>query len=191
MHGVRHDALRPDIRDATERLVHGVHRCAELLAHHLTAAGETETAIGYWQKAGELALKRFALNEAISHLNQGMEIIGTLPQSAERDGKELDLRTPLGTAWLGHKGWGAPEVWSSFHPALGLAKSLRRHEPLVPIYFGLYISVLTQGRVAEALPWVKEMLTTAEASGDLDLLIMGHRAACTTYFYREIGRAHV
>ena len=113
-----------------------------------------------------------------------MQIIATLPQSAERDGKELDLRTPLGTAWLGHKGWGAPEVWSSFHPALGLAKSLRRHEPLVPIYFGLYISVLTQGRVAEALPWVKEMLTTAEASGDLDLLIMGHRAACTTYFYR-------
>lgn len=156
----------------------------ELLAHHLTAAGETETAIGYWQKAGKLALKRLALNEAVSHLNHGMELIGTLPQSLERDAKELDLRTPLGTAWLALKGWAAPEVWSSFHPALGLAKSLSRHEALVSILYGLWAVVATQGRVAEALAWVNEMLSTAEASGDPDLLIVGHRAACSGYYYR-------
>ena len=156
----------------------------ELLAHHFTAAGETETAIGYWQKAGKLALKRLALNEAISHLNHGMELIGTLPQSPERDAKELDLRTPLGTAWLALKGWAAPEVWSSFHPALGLAKSLSRHEALVSILYGLWAVVATQGRIAEALAWVNEMLSTAEASGDPDLLIVGHRAACSAYYYR-------
>ena len=155
----------------------------ELLAHHLTAAGETEAAIGYWQKAGELALKRLALKEAISHLNKGMEIIDTLPQSPERDGKELDLRTPLGTAWLALKGWAAPEVWTSFHPALGLAKSLSRHEVLVPIYYGLHTNVLVHGRVAESVAWVNEMLATAEATGDPDLLIMGHRSACTTYYW--------
>jgi class 3 adenylate cyclase/predicted ATPase len=155
----------------------------ELLAHHFTAAGETETAIGYWQKAGRLALKRLALKDAISHLNQGIAIIGTLPQSPERDVSELDLRTPLGTAWLALKGWSAPEVWSSFHPALALAKSLGRHDASLPIYYGLYTNVLAQGRVAEALAWVNEMLASAEVSGDPDLFIMGHRAACTTYFF--------
>jgi class 3 adenylate cyclase/tetratricopeptide (TPR) repeat protein len=155
----------------------------ELLAHHLTVAGETETAIGYWQKAGQLALRRLAPNEAISHLNQGMELIGTLPRSPERDGKELDLRTPLGTAWIALKGWAAPEVWTSFHSALGLAKSLGRREALVPIYFGLYSNFLAQGRLAKALDWVNEMLATAEASTDLDLLIVGHRTACVTYFW--------
>lgn len=155
----------------------------ELLAHHLTAAGETETAIGYWQKAGELALKRLALNEAISYLNKGLEIIGTLPQSPERDGKEMGLRTPLGAAWVALKGWAAPEVWSTLHPALGLAKSLSRHEALVPIYYGMYLNVQTQGRVAESLYWVNQMLAAAESSGEQDLLIMGHRAACTTYYW--------
>lgn len=155
----------------------------ELLAHHLTAAGETEAAMGYWHKAGELALKRLALNESISYLNKGMEIIGTLPPSTRRDGQELDLRTPLGAAWLALKGWAAPEVWSNFHPALGLAKSLGRHQALVPIYYGLYISVQTQGRVAESLDWVNEMLATAQASGDQDLMIVGHRAACTAYYW--------
>jgi class 3 adenylate cyclase/tetratricopeptide (TPR) repeat protein len=156
----------------------------ELLAYHLTAAGEAEAAIPFWQKAGTLAIQRLALKEAISHLNRGMEIIGTLPQSVERDGKELDLRTPLGTAWMALKGWTAPEVWASFHPALGLAKSLGRHEALVPIYYGLWASVITQGQLAQALAWVNEMLATAKASGDLDLLIVGHSAACTTYYWR-------
>ena len=155
----------------------------ELLAHHLTAAGETELAIGYWRKAGELAIKRLALKEAISHLNKGMELIGTLPLSSDRDAKELDLHISLGTAWMVLKGWGAPEVWSSFHPALGLAKALSRHDALLPIYYGLCINVQVQGRIAEALAWVNEMLATAKARGDPDLLISGHRSACTTYFW--------
>ena len=156
----------------------------ELLAHHLTAAGQAEAAIGYWQQAGKLALKRMALKDAITHLNQGMEIIGSLPPSPERDAKELDLRTPLGTAWMALKGWAAPEVWTSLHPALGLAKSLSRSDALLPIYYGLHTNVLVQGRAAEALDWVNEMLAIAEASGDPDLLIVGHRAACITYYFR-------
>ena len=47
----------------------------ELLAHHLTEAGLTEIAIPLWQAAGELALKRRALAEAISHLDQGLGLI--------------------------------------------------------------------------------------------------------------------
>ena len=156
----------------------------ELLANHLTVAGQAEAAIGYWQKAGELAIKRLALKEAISHLNQGMQIIGTLRQSPERNVKELDLHTPLGTAWMALKGWTAPEVWASFHPALGLAKALGRHTALVPIYYGLWGAVVTQGRFAEALDWVNEMLATAEASGNSDLLIVGHSAACLTFYWR-------
>ncbi|NOT54999.1 MAG: AAA family ATPase, partial [Deltaproteobacteria bacterium] len=156
----------------------------ELLAHHLTAAGQAEAAIGYWQQAGMLALKRLALKEAIAYLNQGMALVGTLPQSPERDGKELDLRIPLGTAWLALKGWAAPEVWTALHPALGLAKALGRHEAVLPIYHGLWISVLVQGRIAESLDWANEMLATAEASGDPDLLIVAHRAACVTHFSR-------
>jgi predicted ATPase len=148
----------------------------ELLAHHLTAAGQAAAAIPFWQQAGTLALKRLALTEAIAHLNQGMTLIGTLPPSLERDGHELDLRTLL-------KGYPAPEVWSSLHPALELAKSLGRREALLPIYYGLWVYVLVQGRIAESLAWVNEMLATAEASGDSDLLIVAHRGACSTHFY--------
>ena len=121
----------------------------EVLAHHLTAAGLTDAAIPLWQAAGELALKRMALTEAISHLNRGLELVSTLPRSLQRDAGELGLRTHLGTAWMALKGWPAPEVWTSLHPALALAKSLARHDALLPILWGLTSHVLTQGRMAE------------------------------------------
>ena len=156
----------------------------ELLAHHLTAAGQNAPAVRCWQRAGALAFKRLAHKEAISHFRQGMALIGTLPASAERDGLELDLRTPLGTASLALNGWQAPEVWTSLHPALALAKSLGRHEAMATIYWGLWVYVLTQGRIDEALGWVDAMLAAADSSGNADLFIMGHRAACVTHFYR-------
>src|SRR5690348_14099344 len=77
----------------------------ELLAHHLTAAGLAEAAFPLWQAAGELALKRFALPEAIAHLNRGLELILTLLQSSQRDASELRLRSLLGTTWMMLKGW--------------------------------------------------------------------------------------
>ena len=155
----------------------------EVLAHHLTAAGLTEAAIPLWQAAGELALKRMALTEAIAHLNQGLELVSTLPRSSQRDTRELGLRNLLGTAWLALRGWPAPEVWTSLRPALALAKSLGRHDALAPILWGLTNNVLTQGRIAESLPWAEEMLDLAKATGDGDLLVAGQMAACVCYYW--------
>jgi tetratricopeptide (TPR) repeat protein len=153
----------------------------EVLAHHLTAAGLSEAAIPLWQAAGNLALKRTAPTEAISHLNQGLKLVSTLPRSSQRDASELGLRFPLAIAWWVLKGWPAQEIWTSLHPALALAKSLERPDALTPIYWGLFANVLAQGRVAESLQWVEEMLGVAEATGDADLLIAGHMSACLSY----------
>ena len=158
----------------------------EVLAHHLTAAGLAEAAIPLWQAAGDLALKRMALTEA-SPSQPGARTVATLPWSSQRDASELELRTPLGTAWLALKGWAAPEVWTSLHPALALAKSLERHDALTPIFWGLFVNVLTQGRIAEALPWVEEMLDLAEATGDADLLITD---TCLPALLHLVGRVH-
>jgi hypothetical protein len=100
-----------------------------------------------------------------------------LPESAERDALELALRVLLGTAWLALGGWPSPEVWNSLHPALPLAKSLKRNDALLPILWGLMMNVMTQGRVTESFRWVKEMLDTATTTGDSDLLIVGHELA--------------
>jgi class 3 adenylate cyclase/tetratricopeptide (TPR) repeat protein len=153
----------------------------EVLAHHLTAAGLAEAAIPLWQAAGELASKRMALNEAMAHLSRGLELVSALPWSSHRDASELGLRTRLGTAWMALKGWAAPEITTSLHPALALAKSLQRHDALAPIFSGLTRNIFSQGRVVESLPWVEEMLDIAKVTGDADLLLTGHALACSCY----------
>jgi predicted ATPase len=153
----------------------------EVLARHLMEAGLAEAAIPLWQRAGELALKRMALTEAITHLNQGLELVATLPASSERDAHELGLRSLLGTAWMALKGWATPEVWTSLHPALALARSLGRHDALAPILWALFLNVLNQGRVADSVHWAQEMLNAATATGDPDLPITGHTSACVCY----------
>jgi tetratricopeptide (TPR) repeat protein len=155
----------------------------EVLAHHFTEAGLADAAIPLWQSAGELASKRWTLNEAISHLNQGIELVATLPRSSQRDGSELELRRLLGRAWTMLKGWFAPEVWTSLHPALALAKSLEHQYARARIFWGLANNILTQGRVAESLPWAQEALDLAKSTGDPDLMISAHGNIASRHFF--------
>ena len=154
----------------------------ELLAHHYTEAKQPR-AIQLWQQAGSLALRRMALTEATAHLNKGLGLVAVLPCSADRDSKELSLRTLLGTAWIGLRGWASQEVWDALYPALGLANSLRRNDALVATLFGLWANTFTRGRVAESLCWFRQTLDAAEAYGDPVLQILGHYTAVVNYFY--------
>src|SRR5215469_188540 len=56
----------------------------ELVAHHLTAAGNHERAVDQWLKAGQLAASRSANLEAIAHLQRGVQGHTCLPLRDER-----------------------------------------------------------------------------------------------------------
>jgi class 3 adenylate cyclase/tetratricopeptide (TPR) repeat protein len=57
----------------------------ELIAHHYTEAGLGAQAIPYWQRAGERALQRSANLEAINHVKKGLELLGSTPDTPERN----------------------------------------------------------------------------------------------------------
>jgi len=94
----------------------------ELLAHHFGEAGELEKAIRYWLQAGLKSRERSAEMEAISHLTRGLALIQELPESPERDALELQLLSPLGTAYIAARGYAAPEVGPIFHRARELCE---------------------------------------------------------------------
>ena len=62
-----------------------VERQPELLAHHLTAAGNTERAVDQWLKAGRHGAARLAYLEAIAHFERGLGLLHSLPESPVRD----------------------------------------------------------------------------------------------------------
>jgi serine/threonine protein kinase/predicted ATPase len=110
----------------------------ELLAYHLTEAAQTEKAIGYWLKAGLRSRERSAEIEAISHLKQGLALLETLGESAERDARELELLGPLGTAYIAARGYAAPEIGPVFRRARELCQRVGQPLQLFAIMLGTW-----------------------------------------------------
>ena len=82
----------------------------ELIAHHYTQAGELEPAIRFWVQAGELALKRSAFEESISHLEQALRLFERLPEAERRVDGKLRVLVLLGQALVAGRAYSAPEV---------------------------------------------------------------------------------
>jgi predicted ATPase/class 3 adenylate cyclase len=137
----------------------------ELLAHHLTEAHEIERAIGYWLKAGERAAERSANLEAIRHLTRGLEALKTLPESPERDRRELAFQIAVGTPLIAVHGYSAAQTGAAFSRARVLCERLGEAEPLVATLSGEFVYYFVRGdyrmmrrltdearRVSERLP---------------------------------------
>src|SRR5262249_28081014 len=62
-----------------------------LIAQHSAEAGLSEKAVGYWLKAGQQAMARSAMVEAVTQLRKGLDLLALLPDGVERHQCELDL----------------------------------------------------------------------------------------------------
>jgi tetratricopeptide (TPR) repeat protein len=100
-------------------------RAAEIameLAHHYRKAGETEHAIGYLERAAEQARQRSAYREALENYQHAATLLGGLPQSTDRDARELKLRDSIGDLLVLTKGSSASETIEATEYALELAE---------------------------------------------------------------------
>ena len=121
----------------------------ELLAHHFTEANLTERAIDYWRTAGQRSTERSATVEAITQLNRALELLEMLPQSVERDRRELDLRIDLTTPLIASKGMTAPEMGETITRARTLCESLGETTRLFPVLYGQWVFHHVSGQVAK------------------------------------------
>jgi predicted ATPase len=109
----------------------------ELVALHYTAAGYTEQAVRYWQRAGQQASERSAYLEAVGHLTTGIELLTTLPETPEHTQQAVTLYIVLGAALQITKRLGAPEVEHAYTQARALCQQVGKTPELVPVLFGL------------------------------------------------------
>ena len=155
----------------------------ELLAHHYTAAGMTSVAVRWWHRAGEHAMHRTAMAEAIAHLEHALALNATLPEEPERDFMELEIRSALGTSRMALHGWSAVQVGECLQPALAIARRQGRVDRTARILWGLWVHRLTRGRIAEARALAGEMTAEAEAVDDEDLRICASLARMISAFW--------
>ncbi|RUV80412.1 adenylate/guanylate cyclase domain-containing protein, partial [Mesorhizobium sp. M1A.F.Ca.IN.020.32.1.1] len=133
-----------------ERAPHVVIAQPELLAHHLTEAGQLPQAVVFWHRAGRHANERAANAEAAGHLAKGLDLLAQMPENPERIELELTLLTPLGQVLTAAKGYGHPEVELAYNRALSLAEGVQETPRLFPVLLGLTIHHAVRSELSAA-----------------------------------------
>ena len=99
----------------------------DVLAQHCAEAGLAEKAVGYWLKAGQRAVARGAMTEAVAQLRKGLDLLSGVADGNAREEQELDLQIALGHGQLATKGYSVPEPGEGIRsctPALRATKPI-------------------------------------------------------------------
>jgi class 3 adenylate cyclase/tetratricopeptide (TPR) repeat protein len=149
-----------------ERMPQVAEEQPELVAYHLTQAGEGERAIAYWQQAGERANAQVAHEEARSHWLQVRRLVAELEDSPKKLFlKLLACGRLMQLSWL--VGGSSDEIEALFAEGKALAEMLPDPRPrsLLQIGYAAYVG-LSSGEVTRCVSVQRESVRLAEASGD-------------------------
>jgi len=145
---------------------------AAQLARHFEAAGLAGKAIGYLLLAGKAAIRLSAFAAAAVHLERGLSLLGTLPESAERWRLELDVQIALTVPLEALHGWGSPQLATAVARAHVLSQEVGEPAKLGQVLGLLARSAIGQARHTEAMAFAEQLL--AELGGDSALAAIAH-----------------
>lgn len=155
----------------------------EVIAGHYTEGQLVDDAVRYWLRAGRYAISRSADQEAMQHLEKGLEQLKSVPRTTARMRMELDLLLLLGTLIIGSKGNAAPEVETVYRRALSLCDDIGDSAAKAPVLFGLRSFYLTKGDLNAEHEISRALLEAAEIEGSEDALLEAHVALTNSFFY--------
>jgi class 3 adenylate cyclase/predicted ATPase len=148
----------------------------ELLAHHALQAGLNERAIDYLQKAAAQAVARPAYKEAITHLRQAIALTEQMGERPPWPERLLLLLLALGQASIPLRGYGHEQTVSPFLRAQQLAATMKDPPHGVSIAYAVWSAHYTRGEQDKALRTAQDMLSRAEADGNVGHIVNALRA---------------
>ena len=150
----------------------------ELFAQHYAEAGLIEKSAAYWGKAGHSSAARSAMAEAAAQFQKGLDQLGLLPDSPERQRQELEFCSALGAVLRSLKGSAAPELGRVFARARELWEQLGFPSEFLHITYLQSRYHVYRGELGSALHLDDELLRLSrQRSNDLVGLILGHTSS--------------
>jgi predicted ATPase len=162
----------------------------QVMARHCAEAGLNEKAVGYRLQAGQQAVARSAMTEAVAQLQNGLDLLANLPESPWRAQQELDLQMARVRALMATRGYAAPAVAETIVRARALAERLDRPDYLVPLLHFQFSFHTSRAEDKLALSLAEQMEKRGEAQNDEATLLLGrslHGRSC--FFLGEFVEA--
>lgn len=153
-----------------------------LVAHHWDRAHRPREAIGQYRAAGLRALDRSAHQEAITHLQNGINLVDCV-ESAERPRLEIGLRTTLGMVLVASRGYGNEEVAKTNARARELCRFVGEGPELYDALTGLYLYHSARAEFKMASELAAELVALSERAGEEFVLAWAHHFSGMSRFY--------
>jgi class 3 adenylate cyclase len=149
------------------------------LAHHFIQSGNATKAVRYLIMAGKQALERSAFVESQAQLQQGLQLIGLIPDENERAQLELKLQLALGQAFMYVKGPASREVAAATHRAEELSERFGTAAERFTVLTMLGNILTFGGNFEGSLEKFRTALELAERTGDPDMIAAARGSVAT------------
>jgi tetratricopeptide (TPR) repeat protein len=156
------------------------------LADHYKRCGDLSKVFTYLVLAGERAVARRAYREAEYYYRNAISALCTLPESTDRDKRELSVQIALGNVAEATRGWSARETVEIYRRAALLVESGGVES--LEVSHGQYSTAITRGELRLALAVAGKMLETARKDGDSATKSSAHYAQALPHYY--LGQLH-
>lgn len=153
------------------------------LAHHYDIAGLPEKAIGYYQQAADRALRFSANTEAANHYARALDLLATLPPTAERLQQEFALQAWYSVPVQHLEGWASPRADAAFERAMTLARQFGNPPATLPLLGRIAHAWVYRGEHVRAMALAQELLALAEREEDDAVLLEAHTIVGLIHFY--------
>ena len=155
----------------------------EMLARHWSEAGEPDHAITEWQRAGKAAEARNAFIEARESYQQAIALLDLLPESPERDLRELELAQSIVRPLVATAGYTAPETIRAIEHAAVLAEKSGSLKQLVDLMISRGVANHVAGNLQAAAALADRALELALREGSPVSLGRAHAGQMRTRFF--------
>jgi len=144
----------------------------EIIAQHFNLGGDARQAIEYWLCAAERITLYSACPESLGFLQAGLDALGGLPDSIEKDRLEFALQLRYGFAMQTNQGYGANTTVQAFYKAIELSKKIGNTPGLFHALLGLNSGVSSHPDFNNetGLAIARQLVGIAQQSGDPYLL---------------------
>jgi tetratricopeptide (TPR) repeat protein len=147
------------------------------LARHAWAAVPVmgaEAALPYVLAAADHAMGRLAYEQAEQQLRRALQLLGSMPPSAERTRRELGVQVRLGHLLGELSSPGSPEAAAAFARAVELAAEATDDPAAVPALVGVHAGYAMRAEFVRARALAARVLDGARRSQDPQALLAGH-----------------
>src|SRR5262249_50800963 len=125
-----------------------------------------EQAATCWGQAGHRSSARSAMAEAAAQFQKGLDQLTRLPDSSERQRRELEFYSPLGAVLQVAKGQAAPETGAAYARARALWEKLGSPSEFLQVPYGQSRYHLHRGELDLAMRLDEDLLRVSGQRGD-------------------------